>query len=448
MEPATTVVTEELFEALPNPGETVEVDLGSGLHARVPIALYSRDGHTIGDKTQPSLPVRMPPEPNRTTRYDPIARVADTIVIWNAFEHFWPYWQDVSVDWNAALDSAIAETLSSRSVDEHLVALRHLTVLSADAHISIRCPGEAEVAFAPFAVEWIEGQVVVTVSKDRAIKRGDVLLSIDNVDVAQLISEKRSIISGSPQWRAANAVRQITRGTVGSTMVVRVARDSSEVEVTLTRNEQETVEVVAHPAIERFDDGLYYVDLERAEMKEIDAVMDRLATAPGVVFDLRGRPNSNHAVLSHLLTRPDVANTWLAVPLIIRPSSSAVPIKWDASGWNLPVVQPHIQGHVGFLTGPLTVSYAESVMELVEYYHLGDIFGVATAGTNGDIAKISAPTGCTAIFTGRRVTKLDGSRFHLKGVQPTVPLSRTIAGVVAGRDELLEAALGTMRNVK
>jgi hypothetical protein len=84
-------------------------------------------------------------------------------------------------------------------------------------------------------------------------------------------------------------------------------------------------------------------------------------------------------------------------------------------------------------------------MGLVEHYRLGEIVGSATAGTNGDIAQIAEPTGCTTIFTGRRVTRLDGSRFHLIGVQPTIPVSRTIAGISAGRDEVLERALAHVR---
>ena len=48
---------------------------------------------------------------------------------------------------------------------------------------------------------------------------------------------------------------------------------------------------------------------------------------------------------------------------------------------------------------------------------------------------------CSSIFTGMRVTKHDGSRHHLIGVQPTVPMARTIAGVRAGKDEVLDAAL-------
>ena len=86
-------------------------------------------------------------------------------------------------------------------------------------------------------------------------------------------------------------------------------------------------------------------------------------------------------------------------------------------------------------------------MGLVEHYHLGEIVGSCTAGTNGNFVQIAEPTGCSSIFTGMRVTKSDGSRFHLIGVQPTIPASRTIAGVLAGRDEVLEKALAYVRGI-
>jgi hypothetical protein len=47
-------------------------------------------------------------------------------------------------------------------------------------------------------------------------------------------------------------------------------------------------------------------------------------------------------------------------------------------------------------------------------------------------------------FTGMRVTRHDGSPFHLAGVRPTVPVEPTLAGIRAGRDEVLERALATL----
>jgi hypothetical protein len=185
-------------------------------------------------------------------------------------------------------------------------------------------------------------------------------------------------------------------------------------------------------------------------MPDIERVMDRLASAPGIVFDVRSRPNSNHEVLSHLVTQLDATSAWEAIPLIVRPYSASTPVSWEeTSSWNMPLLnikQPRILGRIAFLSGPRAISYAESVLALISHYRLGEIVGSATAGTNGDIAQIGEPTGCRTVFTGRRVTNHDGSQFHLIGVLPTIPASRTVAGVRDGRDEILDSALGYLRS--
>ena len=51
--------------------------------------------------------------------------------------------------------------------------------------------------------------------------------------------------------------------------------------------------------IELLDGGIYYVNLDLATPEGIDSVMDELAVARGVIFDLRGYPAGNHRVISH-----------------------------------------------------------------------------------------------------------------------------------------------------
>jgi C-terminal processing protease CtpA/Prc len=80
-------------------------------------------------------------------------------------------------------------------------------------------------------------------------------------------------------------------------------------------------------------------------------------------------------------------------------------------------------------------------MGIVEAYKLGAIVGGPTAGTNGNVNPFTLPGGYRLIWTGMQVLKHDGSRHHGVGILPTVPVVRTIAGVAAGRDELLEKAI-------
>jgi hypothetical protein len=444
MEQATQQVTEELFDQSPAPGETVDQELGDGLRARVPIALYSRDGHTIGDHPAQALRTQAN-APAAASGYDVLAGVADVIVVWNVLEHFWPYWEIAPDQRLAALDAALADALDDRSPDDHVATLERLTTAAPDDHAYVRC-SQSEIADPPFQLDVIEDRIVVTASGEPLVKIGDEILTLDATPAAKQLAEAESRISGSPQWRRANAVLRLGQGPPGSRFVVGVRRGGQDLQVNAGRSNQLVPSARVHRPIERFDDGVYYVDLERARAADIDAVIDQLADAPGVVFDLRVPVDSvaNDDALSHLLTRPDDI-PWLAVPRIIRPHSGSNPVSWFAGARDLPARLPHLGGRIAFLTGPNAVSNAESVLAVVEYFRLGAIVGAATAGTNGDVAHVGTPTGCETRFTARRVTKPDGSRLHLVGIQPTIPAARTMAGLLAGRDEVIEAGLAYVR---
>jgi C-terminal processing protease CtpA/Prc len=115
---------------------------------------------------------------------------------------------------------------------------------------------------------------------------------------------------------------------------------------------------------------------------------------------------------------------------------------WEDFSWNVQPSQPHVAGRIVFMTDGRAISYAESVMGHVADHKLGIIVGSTTAGTNGNIAAAALPGGYSMTFTGMRVTRHDGtSPFHLIGVRPDVPVVPTIAGLRAGKDEVLDRAV-------
>jgi C-terminal processing protease CtpA/Prc len=69
------------------------------------------------------------------------------------------------------------------------------------------------------------------------------------------------------------------------------------------------------------------------------------------------------------------------------------------------------------------------------------IVGEPTFGANGDVSRIKLPGGYLFVFTGMIVTTHAGERIHAKGFQPDVPVTPTIEGIRAGRDEVLERAV-------
>lgn len=436
--------TDELFGDAPGHDEALTLELGDGLRARVPISLPS----SLAASSQ--LDPRYAPgaaghAPAGHATYDPLAGVSDVVVVWNVFQHFWPYWSTVSVDWEAVLEQALRRALADRTVDQHVETLEQLTAAIPDGHISVACPDQAKLGFPPFSVKVVEGSVVVTGSRYDAVERGDLVIQVDGRSASREIEAQEQRISGSPQWRRYQAEARFGAGLRDTVAVLQLRRAGRLVEVKTSRGDPMPT-LFARAPIERLDDGIYYVDLSRVSTGDLTKAMESLASAPGVIFDVRRTPNVNDSVLSHLLTRADT-DVWLAVPRIIRPNHTADAVaRWDATGWNLTPAAPHIAGRVAFMTGPGAISYAESIMGFVEGYHLGTIVGSATAGTNGNIAEIGAPTGCRVRFTGVRATKHDGSQHHGIGITPTIVVVPTIAGIAAGRDEVFERALADVRD--
>ena len=173
---------------------------------------------------------------------------------------------------------------------------------------------------------------------------------------------------------------------------------------------------------------------------DLAPVVDTLAKAAGVIFDIRGYPTDAGAwLLPHLLGAPE-GDRWMHVSKIVGPFGKIA--GWRDSGWDLKPAAPRLAGKIVFMTDGRAISYAESVMGYVADRHLGTIVGSATAGTNGNIATFTVPGGFAIVFTGMRVTGHDGRAVHhLVGVKPDVPSAPTIAGLRAGRDDVLARAI-------
>jgi C-terminal processing protease CtpA/Prc len=293
----------------------------------------------------------------------------------------------------------------------------------------------------PLLLDWIEGRVVVTRSLHEEIERGDIVERLDGVGAERGLLDAERYISGSPQWKRFRALRSFGAGDVRTLAELTLLRGDERLELQVERQQLDAqLYEYDREDIELLEDGVYYVDLVRAEIAAINERIAELAAARGVVFDVRGYPNGNHQVISHLLSSPDTSTAWMRVPHIIYPDLENV-VEFAEFGWQMPALEPHIGGKVVFITDGRAISYAESFMGFIEGYGLAEIVGQPTAGTNGNVNPFTLPGGFRISWTGMKVVKHDGSQHHLIGIRPTVPAERTIQGVIDGRDEFLEKAL-------
>ena len=433
------------------PGEYIQKDLGAGLSAVVPLALYGTNAHTwpAGDKEKLSgLEKNLEKVP--TTPEDIAVRAGGIVIAWNVFQHFYPYFDLVKTNWEAAFNTAIQESFDDRSSADYLTTLRRLTAGLKDGHANVYSPGVmVNEAFAPpVNWEWVENELVVTKVGDNnlTIKPGDIVTTINDIPAPKFFEGIYAGISAATAgWRAFRANSSSLFGPENSTLTLKLLdAQNNEKQLTLRRtlNLRDFYQLgqAEIDPIRILMEGIHYINIRKASMQQIRDKFSDLETAKAIICDLRGYPNSNHEIISHLLNANDTSRRWMRVPQIIYPDQENI-AGYAEMGWSMIPQEPHLSAKMFFLLDGSAISYAESFMSFIEHYDLATIVGQPSAGTNGNVNRFEVPGGYGITWTGMKVFKHDGSPLHGVGILPDVYARKTIQGIRDNRDEFLEKAI-------
>jgi C-terminal processing protease CtpA/Prc len=105
-----------------------------------------------------------------------------------------------------------------------------------------------------------------------------------------------------------------------------------------------------------------------------------------------------------------------------------------------PASAPLYRGKVIMLIDERTQSQAEDLALEFEAVTPVTFVGTPSAGADGDLRQIALPGWVYVSFSGYEVTHANGAQLQRIGVTPDVRVAPTLAGIRAGRDEVLERA--------
>jgi C-terminal processing protease CtpA/Prc len=439
-------------EPLGKPGEPFAADLGGGVACRVPLVLFATAEGTLPRPTRKPI-LRGRPDSFPPTGDDRTTRLADVAIAWNVLQHFYPFFDEVKVDWPAVLRDSLTRAATDPDAAAFQDTLRRLAARLDDGHGVLRGgSGTSPLDGAlPLAWDWFEGRLVV-VNADPAhagrVKPGDVVTRIDGRPAARAVEAVEQLVSGAtPQFRRYRALMDLRNGPAGSAVSLELQTPGGETYTAkLTRQPADDSPLrgpsLREARLERLVElkpGVWYVDLDRITDGEFEKlVMPRLMKARGAVFDVRGYPALGMQVLTRLADRPLTSELYQNVVTRFPDRRGVV---YDGKPWKIGPEQPHLTLKAAFLTDGRAVSYAETFLSLVARHRLGPIVGGPTSGTNGGVNVYVLPGGYRLSFTGQKARKLDGAPHHGVGVAPTHPVARTIRAIAQGRDEVIEKAL-------
>ena len=152
----------ELFaDAPPSIADHVDVDLGSGLKARVALTLTDTQAKTAA-RTPASTAV---------VGAELDARLTDVVVAWNFYRHFYPYFAETSVDWDTRLRPQLRAAYDAMTREGEAEALRRLVADARDGHGRVNDVRRRNmVGTLPVLVGLVESQVVVIATREPAIQ--------------------------------------------------------------------------------------------------------------------------------------------------------------------------------------------------------------------------------------------------------------------------------------
>ena len=426
----------------------------------------------VAHHARPALEPRAAPPPQRDyagMTYPSLPyRLLAAFRVWGTFEYFHAYKQLYDEDWSAVLKTFIPKLEGARDSLEYALALAEMVSHTRDNHVWVRSPvlaaywGEAQT---PLLVRIIQGVPVVTgftndsVARATGVRIGDVIERVDGEPVAaRLARRERYLTASTPQWLHWSAVRSLLAGSEGSTAVLRIrgaTGGGGSREVRLSRRkayQPSCYSCRTGPMLRMLPGNVGYADLDRLPASSVDSMFELFRGTRAIIFDMRGYPQGTAWPIAPRLTeRSGVVAARFQNPVATNPLGMSLEqvgeqeMTFTFEQRLDPTTKSRYRGRTVMLIDERTISQAEHTGLFFEAANGTKFVGSATSGANGDVTSFVVPGGISISFSGHDVRHADGRQLQRVGLRPDVLARPTIAGIRAGRDEVLDAALAYLR---
>jgi C-terminal processing protease CtpA/Prc len=235
----------------------------------------------------------------------------------------------------------------------------------------------------------------------------------------------------------------MTRGACGAASVV-VQRVDQTISVSSTRvpasalnfTPTSTHDLPGAP-FQMLTPDVAYLKLSSVVAGDSASYIQSAAGTKGLIIDIRNYP-SNFVVFSlgSLLVSQPTDFVRFTQGDVTSPGA----FHWDTL-LGLTPQAPTYSGKVVILVDEITQSQAEYTAMAFRTAPGAIVIGSTTAGADGNVSPVIFPGGLSTYFSGLGVFYPDKRPTQRVGIVPDIVVTPTIAGILQGRDELIEAAM-------
>jgi len=371
--------------------------------------------------------------------------------LWTVVRFFFAYQELMDRPWESRLPGLLEKLEAAKDATAYVLALAEATTWLQDAHAIVRGHPELQRFYGTLPPVWVtdlDGKAVVVEVRDAASAQGlvpgDIIETVDGEPIDARARRFAPYVAAS----LASYHRDLTLlialgGEAGSTAVLGVRGAQGPKQAKLIRTPRAKLPPSKAASYRVLEGNIGLVDLGKLEVQEVPAMFEKLKDTRGIVFDLRAYPRGTMWALGpYFDVKGSRPFAWYLRPI----SGAASNIGWvKYVDWLRESDVPKYRGRTVTLIDSRTISQAEHTGLMLKAAADTVFLGSATAGTNGDVTQAVLPGAVTFYFTGQQVLHGDGRQLQRKGLEPDVKLRPTVAGLQAGRDELLERAVQLLR---
>jgi C-terminal processing protease CtpA/Prc len=389
--------------------------------------------------------------------------------VWNVMHYFFPHHDLMDRSWDSVLTEFLPRFASADKSEDYGLLAHELLAQLQDSHCAalngLAATARQHVGYpvSSILLRTVHGEMVV-VSADASVKDkvrvGDVVLAVDGEPIASRRDKLKKYISAStPQIVNRSLSLAVLLGPLDSPARLTLrAPDGAVREESLPRTQDDiSLWPWRGPQPERttpvysvLPESYGYIDIVRLTDEQVQPALEAVRNSPALILDMRGRPSNiaGWGVCSRL-TENSYTVLKSRTPFVESPDPSQ-----NTSGYKEQIASPSPQwkyaGRVIVLINEFAQSAAEHSCQGFEAAAKGRIkfIGTPTSGANGNVTVTSMPGGIIARFTGMDIRHADGRQLQRVGIQPDIRVEPTIAGIAAGKDEVLEAAIKFLNESK
>ncbi len=396
---------------------------------------------------------------------DPGYQLLGLFRFWNMMQYFNPNREIMSDNpanaanyWHQVLADSVRPFTLAKSRLEYDEQLLHLIAKVNDGHANLRSSlasrppiGACQI---PVAIRFVEDRPVVMSTNSKIpdpefpLKRGDVITHLDGVAVEMLIEAWRPYYPASNEpARKRDMSSSMTSGAcaVAEIEILRDGKPAKFQTKRIARIEMDPLAGREHhrpgPTFQKLSDDVAYLKLRPVSAAEAPNYIRSAVGTKGLIIDIRNYP-SEFMVFSlggHLIRSPTAFVQFTQVDFA-NPGA----FYWKV-GPPLEPKEPHYEGKVVILVDESSQSQAEYTTMAFRAVPNAVVIGSTTAGADGNVSQIPLPGGASSMISGIGVYYPDQRPTQRIGIVPDIVVRPTIAGIKAGKDEVLDAAIEYIR---